>query len=43
VEYIDPIEWIDYASRTFAECMPPTGRTTPCLWNPRDDEADNDE
>jgi hypothetical protein len=39
LEYIDPREWTDYASRTFAECLPPTGIATPCLWNPRHDEA----
>jgi hypothetical protein len=24
-EYIDPTEWTGYASRTFVECLPPTG------------------
>jgi hypothetical protein len=41
LEYIDPIEWTDYASRAFAECMHPIGKTAPCVWNPRHDEADN--
>jgi hypothetical protein len=40
VEYIDPREWTDFASRTFAECQLSTGTTAPCLWNPRHDEAD---
>jgi hypothetical protein len=25
LEYIEPKEWMDYASRMFAECLPPTG------------------
>jgi hypothetical protein len=41
LEYIDPREWSDFASRTFADCLPPSGTTLPCLWNPRHDEADN--
>jgi hypothetical protein len=40
LEYIDPREWTNVASRTFAECPPPLGTTAPCLWNPRHDEAD---
>jgi hypothetical protein len=40
LEYIDPREWSDFASRTFADCLPPYGTTVPCLWNPRHDEAD---
>jgi hypothetical protein len=40
MEHIDPREWTDFASRTFAECMPPTGTTATCIWNPRHDEAD---
>jgi hypothetical protein len=40
LEYIDPREWSDFASRTFAECLPPAATTVPCLWNPRHDEAD---
>jgi hypothetical protein len=27
MEYIDPKEWTNYVSRTFAECMHPTGTT----------------
>jgi hypothetical protein len=41
LEYIDPREWSDFASRTFAECLPPSSTTVPCMWNPRHDEADN--
>jgi hypothetical protein len=41
LEYIDPREWSEFASRTFTECLPPSGTTAPCLWNPRHDEADN--
>jgi hypothetical protein len=41
LHYIDPREWSDFASRTFAECLPPSGTTVPCLRNPRHDEADN--
>jgi hypothetical protein len=40
LEYIDPREWSEFASRTFADCLPPSGTTAPCLWNPRHDEAD---
>jgi hypothetical protein len=36
----DPREWTDFASRTFAECLPPSGTTVPFMWNPRHDEAD---
>jgi hypothetical protein len=41
LEYIDPREWTDFASRTFAECLPPSGTTVQCLWNPRQNVADN--
>jgi hypothetical protein len=41
LEYIDPKEWSDFPSRRFADCLPPSGTTIPCLWNPRHDEADN--
>jgi hypothetical protein len=41
LEYIDPRESIDYASRLFADCMPPTGTIAPCLENSRHKQADN--
>jgi hypothetical protein len=40
LEYIDPREWSSFASRTFADCLPPSGTTVPCLSNPRHHEAD---
>jgi hypothetical protein len=40
LEYINPREWTDFASRTFAECLPPSGTAVPCMWNPRHDKAD---
>jgi hypothetical protein len=30
-EYIDHREWSDFASRTLAECLPPSGTTVPCV------------
>jgi hypothetical protein len=40
LEYIDPREWSDFASRTFAECLPLSGTTAQCLRNPRHNEAE---
>eukprot|EP00873_Tetraselmis_striata_P018437 jgi/Tetstr1/438701/TSEL_027250.t1 len=38
--FIDPLDWIDYLPRAYAESMPHVGLTNPGLWNPRNDEWD---
>jgi hypothetical protein len=34
LDYIDPREWSDFASRTFADCLPPSSTIVPCRVKP---------